>query len=56
MYRCTWCGAKFHEEEAGWKTTRIHIHGEDEDEMIDVCPCCGSEEIVEVEEEEEDDE
>lgn len=56
MYRCTWCGLIFHEEDAAVKTTCIRIHGENETEDIDVCPYCHSEEIVEVEEEEDDNE
>ena len=54
MYECTWCGERFHEEDAGVKQFYIRIHGEDEVERIDVCPYCRSEEIVEVEDDEEE--
>ena len=51
MYKCTWCGEKFCEEDAALKALRIRIHGEEETEAIDVCPYCGSEEIVEIDDE-----
>ena len=54
MYECTWCGTRFDEEDAGKKYLNIRIHGEEEIEDIDVCPCCRCEEIVEVEDEEEE--
>ena len=54
MYECNWCGTRFHEEDAGSKRLYIRIHGEEEDEIIDVCPCCRSEDISEIDEEEEE--
>ncbi len=54
MYECTWCGTRFDEEDAGKKYLNIRIHGEEEVEEIDVCPCCRCEEIVDVEDEEEE--
>ena len=49
MYECMSCGIKFCEEDASVKSIRIRIHGEDEEEDIDVCPHCHSEDIVYVE-------
>ena len=53
MYECMMCGSKFREEDSGVKIINIRIHGEDEPESIDVCPYCRSDELADIEDEEE---